>query len=145
MTSSGRKEGRGFLFSYRFSKIQPQNTRMESTLRGHLSINKSTQLFTLTSEESMNWPGGIESRYFLRSMDRNSKMRYSLESCMSTSCRLSRAWRECSKQPCLPRLPHTQVLNRTRGRKFRTVTYSSLCRRSWLTPPALPKLDACGH
>lgn len=36
----------------------------------------------------MNWPGGIESKYFLRSMDRNSKMRYNLESCMSTSWRL---------------------------------------------------------
>ena len=40
---------------------------------------------TFTSMGSMYWPEGIESRYFFRSMDRNSKMRYSLDSCISTS------------------------------------------------------------
>lgn len=33
------------------------------------------QKVTLTSIGSMYWPEGMESRYFFRSMDRNSKMR----------------------------------------------------------------------
>lgn len=46
------------------------------------------KVHTLTNIGSMNSPDGMESRYFFRSIDRNSKTRYNLDSCISTSSRL---------------------------------------------------------
>ena len=81
-----------FYFLTLFPSIFSWNTgtSKEETLYIHSgqTLTKLGKILTLTSEESMNWPGGIESKYFLRSMERNSKMRYNLESCISTSWRL---------------------------------------------------------
>ena len=47
-------------------------------------------IFTLTNNLSINWPLGIVSIYFLRSIDKNSNTRNSFSSCIRTSSRLEK-------------------------------------------------------
>lgn len=53
-----------------------------------LFIKNLYEFFTLTRLLSIYWPLGMESIYFFRSIDRNSKTRYNLFSCIRTSSRL---------------------------------------------------------
>lgn len=52
------------------------------------NLNAATECNTLMSIRSICWPAGMLSRYFLRSMLRNSNTRYSLFSCIRTSSKL---------------------------------------------------------
>lgn len=64
-----------------------------TNLHKHTHPPSCVQLWhTLTSMGSMYCPEGMESKYFFRSMERNSNTKYSLDSCINTSSSLKREW-----------------------------------------------------